>query len=52
MPHNGDFLDQAVHSFQLRLMRSKISQANADGAKASGKLTKAREVERRGIDEK
>ena len=46
------FLDQAVHSFQLRLLRSEISQANADRAKASGNLVKAREVVRRGIDEK
>ena len=41
-----------MHSFQLRLMRSKKRQANADGAKASGELTKAREVERRGKVEK
>ena len=52
MPDNGVFSDQAVHSFQLRLSRSEISQANADRAKASGKLVKAREVVRRGIDEK
>ena len=41
-----------MHSFQLRLLRSEISQANADRAKASGNLVKAREVVRRGIDEK
>ena len=44
-----------MHSFQLRLMRllrSEISQANADRAKASGNLVKAREVVRTGIDEK
>ena len=52
MPDNGVFSDQAVHSFQLRLLRSEISQANADRAKASGKLVKSREVVRRGIDEK
>ena len=52
VPDNGIFSDQAVHSFQLRLLRSEISQANADRAKASGNLVKAREVVRRGIDEK
>ena len=52
MPDNGVFSDQAVHSFQLRLLRSEISQANADRAKASINLVKAREVVRRGIDEK
>ena len=46
------FLDQAVHSFQLRLLRSEISQANADRTKASGNLAKSREVVRRGKDEK
>ena len=52
MPYNGVFSDQAVHSFQLRLLRSEISQADADRAKASGNLVKAREAVRRGIDEK
>ena len=45
VPDNGVISDEAVHSFQLRLLRSEISQANADRAKA-------REVVRRGIDEK
>ena len=40
-----------MHSFHLRLLRSEISQANADRAKSSGKLAKARELVRRGIDE-
>ena len=52
MPDKGVFSDEAVHSFQLRLVRSEISQAIADRAKASGNLAKAREVVRRGIDEK
>ena len=52
MPDNGVFSDQAVHSFQVRLLRSQLSQANADRAKALGNLLKAREVVRRGIDEK
>ena len=53
VPINGVFFsDQAVHSFRLRLLRSVISQANLDRAKASGNLAKAREVVRRGIDEK
>ena len=52
MPENGGFSDQGLHSFQLRLLRSEISQANANRAKASGNLAKAREVVRRGIDEK
>ena len=41
-----------MHSFRLRLLRSEISQASADKAKASGNLAKARKVVRRGIDEK
>ena len=41
-----------MHSFQLILLRSEISQANADSAKASGNLAKVREVVRRGIDKK
>ena len=45
-------MDQAVHSFLLRLLRSEISQANADRTKASGNLAKSREVVRRGKDEK
>ena len=45
VPDNGVLSDQAVHSFQLRLLRTEISQANAERAKA-------REVVRRGIDEK
>ena len=52
MPDNVIFSDQAVHSFQLRLLRSEISQAYADRTKASGNQAKAREVLRRGIDEK
>ena len=52
MPDNGVFSDQAGYSFQLRLLRSEMSQANVDRAKASGNLAKAREVVRRGIDEK
>ena len=40
-----------MHSFEMRLLRPEISQANADRAKASGNLEKAREVVRRGIDE-
>ena len=52
VPGNGVFPDQAVYSFQLRLLRSEISQANADRAKASGNLVKSRGVVRRGIGEK
>ena len=52
VPDSGVMSDQAVHSLQLRLLRSEVSQANADRAKASGNLVKAREVVRRGIDEK
>ena len=52
VPDNGVFSDQAMNSFLLRLLRSEISQANADGAKASSNLAKAREVVRRVIDEK
>ena len=48
VPDKDVFSDQAVHSFHLRLLRS---EANADRAKALGKLIKARELVRRGIDE-
>ena len=41
-----------MQSFQLRLLRSELSQANADRAKASGNLVKAREVVRSVIDQK
>ena len=41
-----------MHSFQLRLLRSEISQEIADRAKASGNLVKVREVLGRGMDEK
>ena len=41
-----------MRSFLLRPLRSEMSQANADRAKASGNLVKAREVVRRGIEEK
>ena len=41
-----------MHSFHLRLLRSKISQVNANSIKASGNLAKANEVVRSGIDEK
>ena len=52
MPDNGVFSDKAVHNFPLRLLRSEISQTSADWAKTSGNLAKAREIVRRGIDEK
>ena len=45
-------MDQTVHSFRLSVLRSEISQANADRVNASGNLAKARKVVRRGIDEK
>ena len=34
VPDNGVFSDHAVHSFQLRLLISELSQANADRASA------------------
>ena len=46
------FSDQALHNFQLRLLRSEISQANADRAKASGNIAKARKIVRKGTYEK
>ena len=33
VPDNGVFSNQAVYSFQLRLLRSEISQVNADREK-------------------
>ena len=52
VPDKGFFSDQAVHRFQLRLLRSEISQAIADRAKASGNLVEVKEVLGRGMDEK
>ena len=46
------FSNQAVHSSQLRLLKCEIRQANADRAKATGNIAKAREVVRRGIYDK
>ena len=47
-----DVFYQAVRSFQLRGLRSEISQANVDSNRAPGNLAKAREVVRRDLDEK
>ena len=52
VPDKGVFSDQAVHRFPLRLLRTEISQANADRAKASRNLAKAKGVARRGKDKK
>ena len=41
-----------MHRIHLSLLRSEISQENAERAKASENQAKAREVVRRGIDEK
>ena len=49
---NGVVSDQALHSFQSRLLRSKIRQANADRPKPSGNPVQTSEAVRRGIDEK
>ena len=47
----GFFSDQAVHSFQLKLLRTEINQARSEEKKIDDDLAKAREVVRRGIDE-
>ena len=46
------FFGSSGAQLPTELLGSQISQANADRAKASGNLVKAREVVRRGIDEK
>ena len=51
VPENGFFSDQAVHSFQLKLLRTEINQARSEEKKIDDDLAKAREVVRRGIDE-
>ena len=50
MPENGVFSDQAVHSFQLKLLRTEINQARSEEKKIDDDLAKAREVVRRGMN--
>ena len=50
VPENGVFSDQAVHSFQLKLLRTEINQARSEEKKIDDDLAKAREVVRRGMN--
>ena len=52
VPENGMFLNQAVHSFQTKLLRTEINKARTDEKNAEVKLEKARGSVHRGVDEK
>ena len=51
VPENGVFSDQAVHTFQLKLLRTKISRANEDRKRYEEMLMKARSLVQKEIDE-
>ena len=50
VPKNGFFLDQAVHNFQLKLLRTETSRANEDRKRYEEMLRKARSLVQKEID--
>ena len=52
VPENGVFSNQAVHSFQTKLLRTEINKARTDEKNIEVKLEKARGAVQRGVDEK
>ena len=52
VPKNGVFLNQAVHSFQTKLLRTEINKARTDEKNVEVKLERARSAVQRGVDEK
>ena len=50
-PENGVFSDQAVHNFQLKLLRTEVSGANEDKKSHVEMLMKARSVMKEEIDD-
>ena len=52
VPENGVFLNQAVHSFQTKLLRTEINKARTDEENVEVKLERARGAVRSGVDEK
>ena len=51
VPENWFFLDQAVHNFQLKLLRTETSRANEDRKRYEEMLMKARSLVQKEIDE-
>ena len=49
-PENGVFSDQAVHNFQLKLLRTETSRANQDRKRYEEMLRKARSLVQKEID--
>ena len=52
VPENGVFSNQAVHSFQTKLLRTEINKARTNEKNLEVKLERARGVVQRGVDEK
>ena len=48
---NGVFSDQAVHGFQLKLLRTETSRANEDRKRYEEMVMKARSLVQKEIDE-
>ena len=44
VPENGVFLDQAVHCFKLKLLRTEMGRAKNDSASAAEDLGKERDM--------
>ena len=51
VPENGVFSNQAVLSFQTKLLRTEINKARTDEKNVEVKLEKARGAVQRGVDE-
>ena len=51
VPENGVFSNQAVHSFQTKLLRTEINKARTDKKNVKVKLERARGTVQRGVDE-
>ena len=52
VPENGVFLNQAVHSFQTKLLRTEMNTARTDEKNVEVKLERARGAVQRGVNEK
>ena len=52
VPENGVFSNQAVHSFQTKILRREIDKARTDEKNVEVKLERARGAVPRGVDEK
>ena len=52
VPENGVFSNQALHSFQTKLLRTEINKAGTDEKNVVVKLERRRGAVQRGVDEK